>query len=112
MTDPQSPHTDDWAGARGDKWLRDLDLMEAMLAPVGADLLATAAPRPPPQLSGDERMAPNGRARHGQRGGKEVMPRYVPLPHYTTPAIFSVFESILSQGRMASSGSARRRCRM
>lgn len=50
MTDPQSPHTDDWAGARGDKWLRDLDLMEAMLAPVGADLLATAAPRPGQRL--------------------------------------------------------------
>ncbi|MCG2839856.1 methyltransferase domain-containing protein [Sandaracinobacter sp. RS1-74] len=37
---------EDWAGDRGAKWLRDLDVMEAMLAPVGEALLAQAALAP------------------------------------------------------------------
>lgn len=44
MTD--AAQVDDWAGNRGDKWLRDLDVMEAMLAPVGEVLLGSAALRP------------------------------------------------------------------
>lgn len=37
---------EDWAGIRGDKWLRELDVLEAMLAPVGEALLAQAALQP------------------------------------------------------------------
>jgi SAM-dependent methyltransferase len=34
---------DDWAGARGQRWLRDVDVMEAMLAPIGSAALDHAA---------------------------------------------------------------------
>ena len=34
---------DNWAGDRGERWLRDLDVMEAMLAPIGEAALAQAA---------------------------------------------------------------------
>jgi SAM-dependent methyltransferase len=37
---------DDWAGDRGDRWLRDVDVMEAMLQPIGEAVLAQAAYRP------------------------------------------------------------------
>jgi SAM-dependent methyltransferase len=37
---------DDWAGDRGARWLRDLDVMEAMLRPVGEAVLAQAAYAP------------------------------------------------------------------
>jgi SAM-dependent methyltransferase len=33
---------DDWAGDRGERWLRDVDVMEAMLAPIGEAALAKA----------------------------------------------------------------------
>lgn len=33
---------DDWAGDRGERWLRDVDVMEAMLAPIGEAALARA----------------------------------------------------------------------
>lgn len=36
---------DDWAGDRGERWLRDVDVMEAMLAPIGEAVLAEAAYR-------------------------------------------------------------------
>ena len=35
----ENPTSDDWAGARGDKWLAQLGRMEAMLAPVDAPLI-------------------------------------------------------------------------
>jgi SAM-dependent methyltransferase len=41
-----SPPPDDWAGERGERWLRDVDVMEAMLAPIGEAALAAAAHRP------------------------------------------------------------------
>lgn len=44
MTNPPPP--DDWAGDRGDRWLRDVDVMEAMLAPIGEAALAAAGHRP------------------------------------------------------------------
>lgn len=37
---------DDWAGERGERWLRDVDVMEAMLAPIGEAVLAQAAHAP------------------------------------------------------------------
>ena len=37
---------DDWAGHRGRRWLRDVDVMEEQLAPVGEALLQRAAPAP------------------------------------------------------------------
>jgi SAM-dependent methyltransferase len=37
---------DDWAGDRGARWLRDVDVMEAMLRPIGEAVLAQAAYRP------------------------------------------------------------------
>jgi SAM-dependent methyltransferase len=37
------PPPDDWAGERGERWLRDVDVMEAMLAPIGEAALAAAA---------------------------------------------------------------------
>lgn len=43
MTASETNALTDWAGSRGAKWLRDLDAMEAMLAPVGEELLAQAA---------------------------------------------------------------------
>lgn len=46
-----SPTSDDWAGARGDKWLAQLSGMEAMLAPVDAPLIALLA------LGGARRIA-------------------------------------------------------
>jgi SAM-dependent methyltransferase len=45
MTAP-ADRTDDWAGERGERWLRDIDVMEAMLAPIGAAALAQAAHAP------------------------------------------------------------------
>jgi len=42
MTDT-SAMPDNWAGDRGERWLRDLDAMEAMLAPIGDAALAQAA---------------------------------------------------------------------
>lgn len=44
MTAGENPTSDDWAGARGEKWLAQLDRMEAMLAPVDAPLIAALAP--------------------------------------------------------------------
>lgn len=41
-----TPPAEDWAGIRGQRWLADLDRLEAMLAPVGEALLARAAPAP------------------------------------------------------------------
>jgi SAM-dependent methyltransferase len=46
MTVSETHTLTDWAGSRGAKWLRDLDAMEAMLAPVGEELLAQAALAP------------------------------------------------------------------
>lgn len=37
---------DDWAGERGERWLRDLDVMEAMLRPIGEAVLAQAGYQP------------------------------------------------------------------
>jgi SAM-dependent methyltransferase len=37
---------DDWSGDRGARWLRDVDVMEAMLRPIGEAVLAQAAYRP------------------------------------------------------------------
>jgi SAM-dependent methyltransferase len=36
---------DDWAGDRGERWLRDVDVMEAMLRPIGEAVLAEAGYR-------------------------------------------------------------------
>jgi SAM-dependent methyltransferase len=36
---------DDWAGDRGERWLRDVDVMEAMLRPIGEAALAQAGYR-------------------------------------------------------------------
>ena len=43
MTAVEQPTSGDWAGSRGARWLRDLDSLEAMLAPVGEGLIARAA---------------------------------------------------------------------
>ena len=43
---PPAKGADDWSGERGLRWLRDLDVMEAQLAPFGAALLDRAAIRP------------------------------------------------------------------
>lgn len=51
MTQGENPTSDDWAGARGAKWLAQLDRMEAMLSPIDAPLIAAAA------LSGARRIA-------------------------------------------------------
>lgn len=50
---PKSEHptSDDWAGARGEKWLAQLSRMEAMLAPVDAPLIELLA------LGGARRIA-------------------------------------------------------
>lgn len=39
----ENPTSDDWAGARGEKWLAQLGRMEAMLAPVDAPLIGLLA---------------------------------------------------------------------
>ncbi len=45
MAATEHPTSDDWAGARGDKWLAQLSRMEAMLAPVDAPLVELLALR-------------------------------------------------------------------
>lgn len=47
----ENPTSDDWAGARGEKWLAQLGRMEAMLAPVDAPLIELLA------LGGARRIA-------------------------------------------------------
>lgn len=55
MTDPatasENPTSDDWAGARGEKWLAQAAGMEAMLAPIDAPLIDLLT------LSGARRIA-------------------------------------------------------
>lgn len=47
MSNPSSAiAADEWRGAMGEKWLREIDRFEAMLVPAGAALLARAALRP------------------------------------------------------------------
>ena len=49
MTDQnvsQNPHSDDWAGEMGLKWLANLSLFEEMIAPIGSALLARADYQP------------------------------------------------------------------
>lgn len=41
-----APHTEDWAGAMGAKWLANIDRFESMIAPVGEAFLKRAAFRP------------------------------------------------------------------
>lgn len=45
-TDMPTDTADDWAGDRGERWLRNVDVMEEMVRPVGEALLARAAFRP------------------------------------------------------------------
>ncbi|OYY72014.1 class I SAM-dependent methyltransferase [Sphingomonas sp. 28-63-12] len=51
MSASEHPTSDDWAGARGEKWLAQLARMESMLAPVDAPLIAQLA------LKGTRRIA-------------------------------------------------------
>lgn len=40
--DPEMMHAEDWAGELGDNWLRNLDLFEGMIAPIGEAVIAAA----------------------------------------------------------------------
>ncbi|MBX9730796.1 MAG: class I SAM-dependent methyltransferase, partial [Sphingomonas sp.] len=51
MTAPENPSMNDWAGARGEKWLAQLGQMEAMLAPADQPLIARL------ELTGARRIA-------------------------------------------------------
>lgn len=46
MANDQEAVLDDWAGDRGDRWCRNVDVMEEMVRPVGEALLAAAAFQP------------------------------------------------------------------